>query len=114
LEYLIANEYVHRDVAARNCLSESSQLIATHIAMRDKTIFNTAIQYNAIQLITDIAYLICDCMGLRKPVLSTSKLWPHFQCLKFNNFFPKNDVHLNFLPLMHQSLEDLLKLTELL
>ena len=37
-----------------------------------------------------------------------------FLSLKFNNFFPEHDAHLKFLSHMHQSLEGLLKLTELL
>jgi len=33
---------------------------------------------------------------------------------EFNNFFSEYDAHLKYLPLMHQSLEGMLKLTELL
>jgi len=58
------------------------------------------LQYNAIQLITDIAYLICDWVWE-----NLSYLHANFCHIFGVNFFPKNGVHLNFLPFMHQTLE---------
>ena len=58
--------------------------------------------------------LIVDWVWENLSYLSTCKFWPHFQGLKFNNFFSEHDAYLKFLPLMHQSLEGRLKFTELL